>query len=376
MGAGLSPDDRLRVTYRLLCGEGEDPQDKAHDIAYEQTVELPAACVGDAITERVVGHVESVEPGVARGWTAVISFSSEWVGEDAAQLVNLLFGNISLKRGIVITGIEWPAPMLAAFGGPAHGVAGVRSLTTAAANRPLLCAALKPVGLTADELGELCHRFACGGIDLIKDDHGLTDQPSAPFDDRVRSCAEAVERANSATGGGTLYFPNVTGPAASFDRRLETARRAGCKGVMVAPLLAGLDSLQHISRETDLTVLAHPALTGAFFGASHGILPEILLGDVFRVLGADGVIYPNVGGRFPFDDRTCRAINARLRGDLGRIRPAFPVPGGGIDVKIVPHWLAHYGPDTILLIGGSLYRQDDLTQATRRLVDTLEQAAG
>jgi ribulose-bisphosphate carboxylase large chain len=281
-----------------------------------------------------------------------------------------------LKRGIVITGIEWPSTLLETFGGPAHGIAGVRALTTAAANRPVLCAALKPVGLSADELGQLCHRFANGGIDLIKDDHGLTDQPSAPFDDRVRCCAEAVERANAVTGGGTLYFPNVTGPAGSLPARLETARAAGCKGVMASPLLMGLDSLQFISRESGLAVLAHPALSGAFFGASHGILPQVLLGDVFRVLGADGVIYPNVGGRFPFDDSTCRAINARLRDDLGEISPAFPAPGGGIDVKIVPHWLAHYGPDTILLIGGSLYSQNDLTQATRRLVEAVGQSVG
>ncbi len=80
--------------------------------------------------------------------------------------------------------------------------------------------------------------------------------------------------------------------------------------------------------------------------------------------------------RGPGDDRTCGAINAWLRGDLGQISPAFPAPGGGIDIKIVPHWLAQYGPDTILLIGGSLYSQDDLTRATRRLVDSVEQAAG
>ena len=371
----ISPDERLRVTYRLLLGEGESPQDKASDIAYEQTVELPPACVGEALTERVVGRVETVEPGSARGWTAVISYSPEWIGRDAAQLANLLFGNISLKQGITVADIEWPATLLDTFGGPAHGVAGLRSLTTAAANRPLLCAALKPVGLSADELADLCHRFAVGGIDLIKDDHGLTDQPSASFVDRVARCAEAVERANATTGGHTLYFPNVTGPARQLDQRLETSRSAGCKGVMVSPLLMGLDSLQHISSDSGLAVLAHPALSGAFFNAGHGIAPEILLGDVFRVLGADGVIYPNVGGRFPFDDRICRVINERLRGDLGPISPCFPAPGGGIDVKIVPHWLAQYGPDTILLIGASLYRQSDLTAATRRLVESVQQSA-
>ncbi len=374
MGAGLSADDRLRVTYRLLCGEGETPQDRAEDIAYEQTVELPASCVGEAITANVVGRIESVEPGESRGWTAVISYSPEWIGDEAAQLANLLFGNISLKQGIVITDLEWPRTLLDRFGGPAHGIEGLRKITGVKAKRPLLCAALKPVGLSAEELGELCFRFADGGIDLIKDDHGLADQPTAPFEERVGRCSEAVARANASTGGNTLYFPNVTGPASRMGERVGIAREAGCRGVLASPLLAGLDSLQDL-RGSGLAVLAHPALSGAFFNANHGILPGVLLGDVFRVLGADGVIYPNVGGRFPFDDGLCLAINDRLRRELGKISPSFPVPGGGIDVKIVPHWIAHYGPDTILLIGGSLYGQDDLTRATRRLVDTVSQAA-
>lgn len=371
----VSDDDRLRVTYRLLCGEGETPDEKAADIAYEQTVELPPACVGEAITEQVVGRVESVEPGPSRGWAATISYPATGIGRDAAQLLNVLFGNISLKKGIVIADLAWPRVLLDAFGGPSFGTAGLRALTSASAGRPLLCAALKPLGLSPVELGELCYRFASGGIDLIKDDHGLSDQASAPFSERVQRCQEEIARANEATGGCTRYFPNVTGPIRGLDRRLRLAVENECKGVMLSPLLTGMDTLQ-IARESGLAVLAHPALTGALFDANHGMLPEIVLGDLFRVLGADGVIYPNVGGRFPFDDRTCHAINARLREPLGSIRPAFPAPGGGIDVKIVPHWLAQYGPDTILLIGGSLYSQDDLTTATRRLVDAVEQAAG
>jgi len=370
---GSVGNERLEVTYRLFCGEGENARDKARDIAYEQTVELPPACVGEAITERVVGRVERVEPGKTRSFAATISYDPELIGSDAAQLANLLFGNISLKSGIVVTGIEWPNSLLKAFGGPAHGIEALRAMTAAPPARPLLCGALKPVGLDPTELADICHRFATGGIDIIKDDHGLTDQPSAPFRQRVERCQEAVGRAGN---GRTLYFPNVTGPAAAIEERVEFAHNAGCKGVMVAPLLAGLDCLQRIAREKKLAVLAHPSMTGAFFGDRHGIAPEVLLGDLFRVLGADGVIYPNVGGRFPFNDRTCHAINERLRGELGGLRRSFPTPGGGIDVKIVPHWLAQYGPDTILLIGGSLYIQSDLSDATRKLVEALERAAG
>jgi len=44
------------------------------------------------------------------------------------------------------------------------------------------------------------------GVDLIKDDHSLADQTSAPFAERVERCQEAVVRANDETGGNALYF--------------------------------------------------------------------------------------------------------------------------------------------------------------------------
>ena len=105
-------------------------------------------------------------------------------------------------------------------------------------------------------------------------------------------------------------------------------------------------------------------------------LLEFLLGQVFRILGSDGVIYPNVGGRFPFDESTCKAVNDRLRAPLGRMRPAFPVPGGGIDVRRVPHWIARYGADIIFLIGGGLYAQRDLSPAGRELLRAIEAVVG
>jgi ribulose-bisphosphate carboxylase large chain len=51
--------------------------------------------------------------------------------------------------------------------------------------------------------------------------------------------------------------------------------------------------------------------------------------------------------------------------------PSFPVPGGGIDAERVPYWIKRHGPDTMFLIGGSLYAQPDLTAATRRLARSL-----
>jgi len=98
----------------------------------------------------------------------------------------------------------------------------------------------------------------------------------------------------------------------------------------------------------------------------------VLLGDLFRVAGSDAVIYPNVGGRFTFSAATCDAINARLRGPLGRVAPAFPAPGGGIDAARVPHWIERYGADTIFLIGASLYAQPDPIAAAGRVVAAMK----
>jgi ribulose-bisphosphate carboxylase large chain len=359
--------ERFRITYVLTCGPGEDAKTTAEEIALEQTVELPSGCISAELRERVVGSVERIEALEEGRWRAVISYPVEAVGAEIPQFLNLLFGNISLKRGILVKQVDWAKRWLSRFPGPRFGIDGLRRLCGVARRRPLLCAALKPMGLSAIELAQICGSFARGGVDLVKDDHGLADQDSAPFDERLERCQEALARVNAETGGTTLYVPNVTGDAASLESRLEQARRAGCRGVLLSPLLVGPDTVRHVAESSGLAVLAHPAMSGAYFGDDHGIAAELLLGDIFRIIGCDGVIYPNVGGRFPFSARVCAAINARLQGPLGSMRPAFPVPGGGIDVERVPYWFDRYGLDVIFLIGGGLYAQADLAGASAAL---------
>src|SRR5437879_12233009 len=134
--------------------------------------------------------------------------------------------------------------------------------------------------------------------------------------------------------------------------RAGAARRAGCRGVLVNALPAGLGAVGEIAATTGLAIMSHPSLAGAFFHPDHGIAPEVLLGDLFRVAGSDAVIYPNVGGRFTFSEATCAAINARLRGPLGQVSPSFPVPAGGIHAARVPHWIERVGGETLVAVVG------------------------
>jgi ribulose-bisphosphate carboxylase large chain len=368
------PDDsRLRVVYRLGCAERGDAVRTAREIALEQTVELPEGTFGEEIEREVVGVVEEVSPCGDSAHRAVVSFDPRIVGDEIPQLLTLLYGNLSLKTSIRIDDIDWPGDLLTRFAGPSHGIDGLRTLC-GVERRPLLCSALKPMGLSPRELARRCHDLVLGGIDLVKDDHGLADQDGAPFAERVWRCQEAVALAHRQTNGRGLYFPNVTGRSCQLEQRVQLAAEAGCKGVLISPLVQGVDSVRWIAERFGLAVLAHPALSGAYFGPDHGIKAEILLGELFRIAGSDGVIYPNFGGRFPLSEETCLAINDRLRRPLGALRPSFPVPAGGIDVVQVPHWVRRYGPDTVFLIGGSLYARGDLARASAELLDAVNQA--
>src|SRR5581483_6086518 len=356
MSAGHEPvaGERLLATYDLVCEHEQDAFARAREIAFEQTVELPEACVPPALVRAVVGHVDDMVRLGKRRWRATLSYPAEIVGGEVPQLLNLLFGNVSLFTGVRLVDLVWPPSLLAAFGGPRFGIAGVRKLLPQADGRALLMVPIKPIGLTARELGALAHRFARGGVDLIKDDNSLADQATAPFAERVARVAELVRLAHEETGSQTIYIPHVSGPLERLAEKVAILRREGVRAALVSAFTQGLDALRYLAQSSGLLLFTHPALSGALFGKTHGMAPEVVYGDLLRVLGADGVVYANAGGRFPVDEAQCEATNERLRRPLDGIAPAFPVAGGGVRVETLPRWAARYGADTVFLIGGSL----------------------
>ncbi len=362
--------DRIKVTYELSARDRRSALAKARDLTVEQTVEVPAHCLPHPLRRTMVGTVERLSRLGPSRWRAACSYHPDVVGDSMPQLLNLLFGNISLMAGIRLVELTLPCSMLERMPGPAFGIAGIRTLCGVPTG-PLLCAAAKPIGLSTTELAKICYQFAAGGADIVKDDHGLANQPSAPFRERVARCQAAVQEANARTGGRTRYFPNLSRGFAELLDDLEYVRSLGVSGILASPLLLGLDAVKSIAARGQVAILGHPTFTGALFQPRHGIAPEVLFGTLFRAIGSDGVIYPNARGRFPFSLRTCLAINERLRAPLGRIRPAFPVAGGGVDVAHVPYWLKRYGPDTMFLVGSSLYAQRNLALATSRLVESI-----
>ena len=361
----------MRVWYRTSVGPRQAPQ-RAEALLLEQTVELPRSAVRDEfVTREILGAVEEVRPEPGGGSRFAIAFPAATTALDPAQLLNVLFGNSSLQDDIELLDLELPPELLERFGGPRRGVAGWRELTGVRA-RPLTCTALKPMGLGPEALAELCFTFGRAGLDVIKDDHGLADHGFCRFEDRVRVCQEAIERAAQKSGRASLYVPSVTGTPDTVWRQLEYARSRGVRAVLVSPMLIGLPVLcELVERSAGLAVLAHPA-----FGGALRIAPETLFGRLFRLFGADAVIYPNWGGRFSYAAERCARLAAALRDPWSDLRPALPVPAGGMAVERVPELVKFYGDDAMLLIGGSLYEAGPaLYERSRDFVASVREAA-
>jgi len=289
---------------------------------------------------------------------AVISYAVETAGGELTQLLNVIFGNISIKPGIRVDRLDLPSALLAIFKGPRFGRQGIRDLL-GVADRPLLCTALKPQGLSARQLADLAYQFALGGIDIIKDDHGLANQSFAPYRERVQACAEAVERANRETGLRCIYMANVTATADQVVERARVAKAAGSRGLLVAPGLVGLDTMRLLADDDQLVlpIMSHPAFQGSFVTSEEqGISPAALFGQLARLAGADATIYPNYGGRFSFSREVCRQIVEVSAAPMGSLKPIFPTPGGGMSLERVPDMLDLYGQDVIFLVGGGLMK--------------------
>jgi ribulose-bisphosphate carboxylase large chain len=347
-----SGGERIRATYRLAVPEA-GIEARARALAIEQSVEMPLEAIGDArVMDQVVARVESIAPRDG-AFDVVLGIAPSTTGHEASQLLNMLFGNCSLQPEVELVDVAFPAGYERSFPGPRFGIEGIRELTHAH-GRPLTCTALKPQGSTVAHLAALAGTFARAGIDVIKDDHGLANQDDAPFAERVPAVQRAIHEANRASGGCAVYAPMFSGSPRALEAQARIARECGVKMALAAPMLLGVPAFMEMQVELDIPVMAHPA-----FGGWTRIAPPLLLGTLFRLFGADAAIFPNHGGRFSYDRATCLAIAEAARRPWHDVKPALPVPAGGMTVARVPEMIADYGTDSMLLIGGGLLTAGD-----------------
>jgi ribulose-bisphosphate carboxylase large chain len=375
--------ERFEVDYRIFAESQADAEDRAANIALEDTVEIPRDVVPKGYVEDVVlGRVGAVVPEGDGRWRATVAYHVDAVGREMPQLLNVVLGNASILKGVKALALRPDAELRVRFPGPRFGAEGVRRLTGREGG--LVCPVIKPQGSSSETLARLCYLTARAGADIVKEDHGLANQDAAPFRDRVARCAEAVARANAergAEGDATraLYFANIGGHGDEVRDLAHFAREAGADGILLIPGLFGFDAMNRLARDESLglPVMAHPSHLGPYVlspdtGYAHGML----FGTLMRLAGADISVFPNFGGRFGFSQAECLEIVAACRDGGGPGLPILPSPGGGMSLERLPDMRALYGADCVYLLGGSLLRYGEQIGDAIRAMRAQLQGAG
>ncbi|WP_163849786.1 RuBisCO large subunit C-terminal-like domain-containing protein [Pseudooceanicola aestuarii] len=372
--------DRFSVTYRIVADDMADAESRAANIALEDTVEIPRDVVPSGYVEDVVlGRVEEVVQQDDHVFRARVAYHIDAVGRELPQFLNVVLGNASILAGVKALSITPNADVLDRFPGAQFGVAGLRRLTGRDSGG-YVCPVIKPQGSSAETLARLCYLTARAGADIVKEDHGLANQDAAPFAERVRQCAEAVNRANAERADAgeatrSLYFANLGGHGDQVREMALHAQEAGAHGVLLIPGLYGFDAMNRLARDPDFTlpIMAHPSHLGPYvLSPDHGYAHGMLFGTLMRLAGADISVFPNHGGRFGFSLAQCEEIVQACRGP-GPGAAILPSPGGGMSLDRLPDMMRLYGEDCVYLLGGSLLRYGDrIGDAIREMRSALD----
>jgi len=341
-------------------------------IRVEQTIEFPYKLAKTWIQNEVVGQVVSKKEKDNKS-VVTISYADEVVGNELPQFLNLLWGNVSLFNGVKVTDINFPESFLNSFSGPRFGMQGLRNLLKIE-QRPILMTALKPMGESSLDLAKMAKTLAEGGIDVIKDDHNLANQPWAKWQERVETIANAINKANEEFGTNAIYAPSLNRPTDQLIMAAKFAKQIGCKGLLVLPGICGFDAMRVIAEDNEiaLPILSHPALLGSHvMNPNHGLSHAITFATLVRIAGGDFTIFPNHGGRFSFSLNECKSIVEASLSKLGNIKPISAALAGGMTVERTAEIVNNFGKDITILIGGALH-DGDLLANTRRLRQAVE----
>ena len=350
---------RFRVTYSIYAA-ADDAREIAEKACVEQTIEFPPELIqDDDIRAEVFGQIEDFESARPDRHLVTISYAEECSAFTLPQLLNVMYGNISLFPNMRVERFELPETLASKFSGPRFGLAGLRELFHTAGG-PLFMSALKPQGLSAKKLADQAYQFALGGLDIIKDDHGLANQVFSPFKERVQRACEAVRNANTKTGGKAIYAPMISAPSEEIAEMAHFAKEQGAGAFLISPSLIGFDVARRLAEDDEiaLPMIGHPALMGSYVvSPANGFSHYAMFGQIMRLIGMDVSIFPNHGGRFSFTQQQCRAITRGCADPMNHFKPIFPSPGGGMTFQNIPDMAKFYGNDVMYLMGGNLHKQ-------------------
>ena len=302
-------------------------------------------------------------------YQATIRYPARLLGTDCSAVLNVLFGTSSLRGDVRLLTFTLTQGLLAAWPGPRYGLTGIRQ-AVGVTGRPLLCGVLKPLGRSPADLAELAAQFVLGGIDLVKDDQGLLDQPFCPFNERVSRCAEAIDKAAAERRRPCLYFAHMSGALDTMRQRAAQAKRSGVNGLLVAPGLTGFDALRALAMDDTLAlpIASHPSFSGIMAGSgTGGLAPVVTYALLPRLAGADVSLYPAFDAGYLMSKHDCAAVAAGCRQHWDHLRPSMPAVGGRIAIDRITELRRMLEQDVVFVLGSRI--QQDARGVTSAIED-------
>lgn len=380
---------RLTASYQVY-GKAGSFEKKAEGIALGLTIgswtDLPL--LEQEQLKQHKGHVVSVEefpesphplkPELIKAHIK-IAYPSANFSADLPAILTTVFGKLSLDGEVKLLDLDFETGLLENFPGPRFGIEGIRDLLDVH-GRPLVMSIFKGViGRDITYLSDQLKQQALGGVDLVKDDEILFDNPLTPFEKRITTSKEVLRNVFDETGHRTLYAVNLSGRTSKLRDKAKRARELGADALLFNVHAYGLDVLQELAEDEDigLPLMAHPAFSGAFTSSAfYGVATPLALGKLTRYAGADFSLFPSPYGSVALEKSAALALGAELT-EESTLNRAFPVPSAGIHPGLVPKLIDDYGIDSIINAGGGVHGHPDGAagggKAFRQAVDAVLQ---
>ncbi len=286
-----------------------------------------------------------------------IAYPSLNYSHDLPAILTTVFGKLSLDGEVKLLDLEFTEEVKKAFPGPKFGVSGIRDLV-GVFDRPLLMSIFK--GVIGRDLGYLKDQLkqqVLGGVDLVKDDEILFDNPLTPFEDRIAAGREVLHQVFEETGHKALYAVNLSGKTFELKDKAKKATELGASVLLFNVFAYGLDVMQSLAEDPDISIpiMAHPAVSGASTASSlYGFSSPLLLGKLVRMSGADFSLFPSPYGSVALDRNVALGIAENcLKEDV--FKQALPVPSAGIHPGLVPLLVNDFGVNSVINAGGGVH---------------------
>ncbi len=292
-----------------------------------------------------------------------------------AQLQTALSGEVgylNLFETIKLEEIRFPSSFLQKFSGPKFGITGIRE-RLAVYDRPLVLAVIKPsIGISDHNLyATLAYQALLGGADIVKDDELLSDEKYSPLEERVKTVAMMVRKAEQVTGKPKMYLASITcdDPVKAYSK----ARPAGADAIMINAWTMGLSTAYQLTKVADIPVFSHFDNRWIYGKSGDSGVSYKVIALLDRIAGIDAVIMPSPKGCFNESVNDIKKEYAACTQPLGHLKSSLVCVGGSLSPVTLPENHALLGTNDIgYIVGHGIFSHPDGAEAgTHAVVQAL-----